>query len=108
VKRFLFIFNFEDQNSNCGIQTQQNFMMFEPLSFENLFSLIPLLWLYYWSGICVSMSGDSQPMKWAMRLRVVLHLAEALEYCTSNGRALYHDLNAYRVLFDEVSLYSPS
>ncbi|CAK8542350.1 unnamed protein product [Lathyrus sativus] len=44
---------------------------------------------------------DAQPMKWAMRLRVVLHLAEALEYCTSNGRALYHDLNAYRVLFDE-------
>nr|XP_043627832.1 serine/threonine-protein kinase BSK7-like [Erigeron canadensis]XP_043627833.1 serine/threonine-protein kinase BSK7-like [Erigeron canadensis] len=44
---------------------------------------------------------ESQPMKWAMRLRVVLHLAEALEYCTSKGRALYHDLNAYRVLFDE-------
>ncbi|KAM7472194.1 hypothetical protein LguiA_010377 [Lonicera macranthoides] len=41
------------------------------------------------------------PMKWAMRLRVVLHLAEALEYCTSKGRALYHDLNAYRILFDE-------
>lgn len=40
-------------------------------------------------------------MKWAMRLRVVLHLAQALEYCTSKGRALYHDLNAYRVLFDE-------
>ena len=53
------------------------------------------------------MSGDSQPMKWAMRLRVVLHLAEALEYCTSNGRALYHDLNAYRVLFDEVSFVLP-
>ncbi|KAK9273718.1 hypothetical protein L1049_018528 [Liquidambar formosana] len=44
---------------------------------------------------------ESQPMKWAMRLRVVLHLAQALEYCTSKGRALYHDLNAYRVLFDE-------
>ncbi|KAL4567081.1 hypothetical protein LXL04_022653 [Taraxacum kok-saghyz] len=44
---------------------------------------------------------ESHPMKWAMRLRVVLHLAEALEYCTSKGRALYHDLNAYRVLFDE-------
>ncbi|KAJ1408603.1 Tetratricopeptide-like helical domain superfamily [Sesbania bispinosa] len=44
---------------------------------------------------------ETQPMKWAMRLRVVLHLAEALEYCTSKGRALYHDLNAYRVLFDE-------
>lgn len=48
-------------------------------------------------------SGDNQPMKWAMRLRVVLHLAEALEYCTSRGRALYHDLNAYRILFDEVN-----
>ncbi|KAM6584826.1 hypothetical protein CsatB_011828 [Cannabis sativa] len=44
---------------------------------------------------------EKQPMKWAMRLRVVLHLAQALEYCTSKGRALYHDLNAYRVLFDE-------
>lgn len=43
-------------------------------------------------------------MKWAMRLRVVLHLAEALEYCTNKGRALYHDLNAYRVLFDEVEI----
>ncbi|KAL5565647.1 hypothetical protein UlMin_028811 [Ulmus minor] len=44
---------------------------------------------------------EKQPMKWAMRLRVVLHLAQALDYCTSRGRALYHDLNAYRVLFDE-------
>ncbi|KAF9668946.1 hypothetical protein SADUNF_Sadunf14G0056300 [Salix dunnii] len=44
---------------------------------------------------------ETQPIKWAMRLRVVLHLAEALEYCTSKGRALYHDLNAYRILFDE-------
>ncbi|XP_021767056.1 probable serine/threonine-protein kinase BSK3 [Chenopodium quinoa] len=43
---------------------------------------------------------DAQPMKWAMRLRVVLHLAQALEYCTSRGRSLYHDLNAYRILFD--------
>ncbi|KAL6323190.1 hypothetical protein AAG906_027470 [Vitis piasezkii] len=44
---------------------------------------------------------ETQPMKWAMRLRVVLHLAQALEYCTGRGRALYHDLNAYRILFDE-------
>ncbi|KAJ6710110.1 LRR RECEPTOR-LIKE KINASE [Salix koriyanagi] len=36
-----------------------------------------------------------------MRLSAVLHLAKALEYCTRKGRALYHDLNAYRVLFDE-------
>lgn len=46
-------------------------------------------------------------MKWAMRLRVALHLAEALEYCTRKGRALYHDLNAYRVVFDQVS-HSPN
>ncbi|XP_031482511.1 probable serine/threonine-protein kinase BSK3 [Nymphaea colorata] len=44
---------------------------------------------------------ETQPMKWAMRLRVALYLAQALEYCSSKGRALYHDLNAYRVLFDE-------
>ncbi|KAL9245350.1 hypothetical protein vseg_019012 [Gypsophila vaccaria] len=43
---------------------------------------------------------DAHPMKWAMRLRVVLHLAQSLEYCTSRGRAIYHDLNAYRILFD--------
>ncbi|XP_047341714.1 serine/threonine-protein kinase BSK7-like [Impatiens glandulifera] len=43
---------------------------------------------------------ESQPMKWAMRLRVALYLSQALEYCTSKGRALYHDLNAYRVVFD--------
>ncbi|KAG2320396.1 hypothetical protein Bca52824_013609 [Brassica carinata] len=44
---------------------------------------------------------ETQPMRWEMRLRVVLHLAEALEYCCNRGRTLYHDLNAYRVLFDE-------
>nr|GEV73800.1 probable serine/threonine-protein kinase At5g41260 [Tanacetum cinerariifolium] len=44
---------------------------------------------------------ETQPMEWAMRLRVALYLAEALEYCTSKGRALYHDLNAYRVVFDD-------
>ena len=46
--------------------------------------------------------GETQPMKWTMRLRVVLYLAQALEYCTNQERTLYHDLNAYRVLFDEV------
>ncbi|KAK3018966.1 hypothetical protein RJ639_003385 [Escallonia herrerae] len=44
---------------------------------------------------------EAQPMKWSMRLRVALYLAQALEYCSNKGRALYHDLNAYRVLFDE-------
>ncbi|KAG6595365.1 Serine/threonine-protein kinase BSK6, partial [Cucurbita argyrosperma subsp. sororia] len=44
---------------------------------------------------------ETHPMKWAMRLRVALYLAQALEYCSAKGRALYHDLNAYRVLFDQ-------
>ncbi|CAM8876829.1 unnamed protein product [Rhodiola kirilowii] len=44
---------------------------------------------------------ETQPMRWAMRLRVAFYLAQALEYCTSKGRDLYHDLNAYRVLFDD-------
>jgi hypothetical protein len=48
-------------------------------------------------------AGENQTIEWAMRLRVAHHIAEALDYCSSNERPLYHDLNAYRVLFDEVS-----
>uniref|UniRef100_A0A803MXG0 non-specific serine/threonine protein kinase n=1 Tax=Chenopodium quinoa TaxID=63459 RepID=A0A803MXG0_CHEQI len=44
---------------------------------------------------------ENQTLEWAMRLRVALYIAEALEYCSTEGRPLYHDLNAYRVLFDE-------
>uniref|UniRef100_A0A164ZC48 Protein kinase domain-containing protein n=1 Tax=Daucus carota subsp. sativus TaxID=79200 RepID=A0A164ZC48_DAUCS len=44
---------------------------------------------------------EKQPLKWAFRLRVALYLAQALDYCSSKGRALYHDLHAYRVLFDQ-------
>ncbi|MBA0704082.1 hypothetical protein Golax_016361, partial [Gossypium laxum] len=44
---------------------------------------------------------ENQHMKWAMRLRVTLYLAQALDHCSSRGRALYHDLNAYRILFDQ-------
>lgn len=47
-------------------------------------------------------SGENQTIEWAMRLRVALNVAEALDYCSSEGRPFYHDLNAYRVLFDEV------
>uniref|UniRef100_K7K333 Protein kinase domain-containing protein n=1 Tax=Glycine max TaxID=3847 RepID=K7K333_SOYBN len=53
-----------------------------------------------WIAINVS-TREAQPMKWAMRLRVAFYLAQALEYCTSKGRGLYHDLNAYRILFDQ-------
>lgn len=51
-------------------------------------------------------TGEKQTMEWAMRLRVALYVAEALEYCRQSGRTLYHDLNAYRVLFDEVTSFA--
>lgn len=44
---------------------------------------------------------ENQTIEWGMRLRVALYIAEAIDYCTTEGRPLYHDLNAYRVLFDE-------
>jgi hypothetical protein len=44
-------------------------------------------------------------LNWAMRMRVALYVAQALDYCSSKGRALYHDLHAYRVVFDVVSIY---
>ncbi|KAI9113311.1 hypothetical protein K1719_015836 [Acacia pycnantha] len=44
---------------------------------------------------------ENQTIEWAMRLRVALNIAEALDYCHREGYPLYHDLNAYRVLFDE-------
>ncbi|XP_031252216.1 serine/threonine-protein kinase BSK1-like isoform X1 [Pistacia vera] len=44
---------------------------------------------------------ENQTIEWAMRLRVALYIAEALDYCNIEGLPSYHDLNAYRVLFDE-------
>jgi hypothetical protein len=51
------------------------------------------------------MAGETNPLNWAMRMRVALYVAQALDYCSSKGRALYHDLHAYRVVFDVVSIY---
>lgn len=48
-------------------------------------------------------TGELQPMQWGMRLRVALYIAQALDDCANNGLRLYHDLNAYRVLFDQAS-----
>ncbi|KAJ0694288.1 putative protein kinase RLK-Pelle-RLCK-XII-1 family [Helianthus annuus] len=45
---------------------------------------------------------ENQTIEWAMRLRVALCIAEALDYCSTEGCPLNHDLNAYRVLFDAV------
>ncbi|KAJ0960187.1 hypothetical protein J5N97_002020 [Dioscorea zingiberensis] len=47
--------------------------------------------------------GDKQPLPWEMRVRVVYYIAQALDHCNTENRKIYHDLNAYRVLFDEDS-----
>ncbi|RXH89857.1 hypothetical protein DVH24_032214 [Malus domestica] len=39
--------------------------------------------------------------------RVALYLAQALDYCSSKGRALYYDLNAYRDGNPRLSGFSP-
>lgn len=36
-----------------------------------------------------------------MRVRVAYYIAQALGHCNTENRKIYHDLNAYRVLFDE-------
>lgn len=44
---------------------------------------------------------DKQPLIWDMRVRVAYHIAQALDHCNTENLKIYHDLNAYRVLFDE-------
>lgn len=36
-----------------------------------------------------------------MRVRIADFIAQALDYCNIENRKIYHDLNAYRILFDE-------
>lgn len=44
---------------------------------------------------------DKQPLPWEMRARIAYYIAQALDHCNTENRKIYHDLNAYRVLFDE-------
>ncbi|XP_022924645.1 probable serine/threonine-protein kinase At4g35230 [Cucurbita moschata] len=44
---------------------------------------------------------EKQPFPWEMRVRVAYYIAQALDHCSTENRKIYHDLNAYRVLFDE-------
>nr|XP_016456618.1 PREDICTED: probable serine/threonine-protein kinase At4g35230 [Nicotiana tabacum] len=44
---------------------------------------------------------EKQPLPWEMRVRVAYHIAQVLDHCNAENRNIYHDLNAYRVLFDE-------
>ncbi|KAF3950951.1 hypothetical protein CMV_023350 [Castanea mollissima] len=45
---------------------------------------------------------DKQPLPWEMCVRVAYYIAQALGHCNTENRKIYHDLNAYRVLFDEM------
>jgi hypothetical protein len=56
----------------------------------------------------MSFIGDKQPLPWEMRVRVAYHVAQALDHCSMENRKIYHDLNAYRILFDEVWLQTNS
>ncbi|KAJ6415592.1 hypothetical protein OIU84_004399 [Salix udensis] len=44
---------------------------------------------------------DKQPLAWEMRVRVAHYIAQALDYCNTANQKIYHDFNAYRILFDE-------
>ncbi|KAF4354885.1 hypothetical protein F8388_013834 [Cannabis sativa] len=44
---------------------------------------------------------EKQPLPWEMRVRVAYYIAQALDHCNAENWKIYHDLNAYRVLFDE-------
>uniref|UniRef100_A0A2N9G503 non-specific serine/threonine protein kinase n=1 Tax=Fagus sylvatica TaxID=28930 RepID=A0A2N9G503_FAGSY len=49
----------------------------------------------------VPLGWDKQPLLWEMRVRVAYFIAQALDHCNTENRKIYHDMNAYRVLFDE-------
>ncbi|KAL1220483.1 Serine/threonine-protein kinase BSK2 [Cardamine amara subsp. amara] len=44
---------------------------------------------------------EKQPLPWEMRVRIADYIAQALDHCNVENRKIYHDLNAYRILFDE-------
>ncbi|CAD6231695.1 unnamed protein product [Miscanthus lutarioriparius] len=46
--------------------------------------------------------GKTNLLCWEMRMTAALYVAWALDCCSSKGRALFHDLHAYRVVFDVV------
>lgn len=57
------------------------------------------------NGFLWFLLGDKQPLPWEMRVRVAYYIAQALDHCNTENRKIYHDLNAYRILFDEVCLW---
>nr|CAB3495198.1 unnamed protein product [Digitaria exilis] len=62
---------------------------------------VPMPILVRYSPPPPKVAWDKQPLPWEMRLRVAHFIAQALDHCNAENRKIYHDLNAYRVLFDE-------
>ncbi|KAJ6327174.1 hypothetical protein OIU78_014123 [Salix suchowensis] len=58
-----------------------------------------LPWLARWRR--KGWGRDKQPLAWEMRVRVAHYIAQALDYCNTENQKIYHDFNAYRILFDE-------
>ncbi|KAJ0053412.1 hypothetical protein Pint_03390 [Pistacia integerrima] len=44
---------------------------------------------------------EKQPLPWEMRVRVAYYIAQALDHCYTENWKIYHDLNTFRILFDE-------
>ncbi|CAH8276225.1 unnamed protein product [Arabidopsis lyrata] len=44
---------------------------------------------------------EKQPPPLEMRVRVADFFAQELDYCNIENRKIYHDLNAYKIFFDE-------
>ena len=81
------------------------------VSFFPFLSIIRIIFFYFFSFLksdfydqaALFMAGEKQPLPWEMRVRVAYFIAQVLDHCNAQNHKIYHDLNAYRVLFDEVT-----
>jgi hypothetical protein len=82
-----------------------DYWLFEGLMCCLMCSFLPSFFLYCFCKHWLLIVGEKQPFPWEMRVRVAYYIAQALDQCNTENRKIYHDLNAYRVLFDEVSIW---
>lgn len=88
---------------SLGSIIKLEFPLLDMLSdWEWKYTFLLVLWLI---TFCLSsfLAGEKQTIEWLLRLRVTFYIAEVLGYSNTKGLPPYHDLNAYKVLFDEVS-----
>jgi hypothetical protein len=79
---------------------------FSSFLFLSIFRIIFLFFFSFlkndfYDQVALFMAGEKQPLPWEMRVRVAYYIAQVLDHCNAQNRKIYHDLNAYRVLFDE-------